>query len=53
MGEGILDQKRLMKALLDVGYDGWIVIESSKEGVPPKDYALHSKNYIEKELLKP
>ena len=52
LGEGILDQKRLMKALLDAGYDGWIVIESSKEGVSPKDYALHSKNYIERELLK-
>ncbi|MEK7400346.1 MAG: sugar phosphate isomerase/epimerase [Candidatus Poribacteria bacterium] len=51
LGEGILDQKRLMKALLNVGYDGWIVIESSKEGVSPKDYALHAKNYIEKELL--
>jgi len=53
LGEGILDQKRLMKALLDAGYDGWIVIESSKEGVSPRDYALHAKNYIEKELLKP
>jgi inosose dehydratase len=52
LGEGILDQKRLMKALLNVGYDGWIVIESSKEGIPPKEYALHAKNYIEKELLK-
>jgi len=53
LGEGVLDQKRLMKALLDAGYDGWLIIESSKEGVPAKDYALHSKNYIEKELLKP
>jgi len=52
LGEGILDQKRLMKALLNVGFDGWVVIESSKEGVSPRDYALHAKNYIEKELLK-
>lgn len=52
LGEGILDQKRLMKALLDAGFDGWIIIESSKEGVSPKDYALHAKNYVEKELLK-
>ena len=52
LGEGILDQKRLMKAILDAGYDGWIIIESSKEGVSPKDYVLHAKKYIEEELLK-
>ena len=52
-GEGILDQKRPMKALLDVGYDGWMVIESSKEGIPPRDYAIHAKNYIGKQLLEP
>jgi inosose dehydratase len=52
LGEGILDQKRLMKALLDAGFDGWIIVESSKEGVSPKDYVLHTKKYIEEELLK-
>jgi len=52
LGEGILDQKRLMNALLDAGYDGWLTIESSKEGVPRKDYVLHAKKYIEEELLK-
>ncbi len=51
LGEGILDQKRLMKAILDAGYDGWIIIESSKEGVSPRDYVLHAKRYIEEELL--
>ena len=51
LGEGTLDQKRLMKAILDAGYDGWIIIESSKQGVPPKDYVLHARNYIEEELL--
>ena len=52
LGEGILDQKRLMNAILDAGYDGWIIIESSKQGVPAKDYVLHAKKYIEEELLK-
>lgn len=52
LGEGILDQKRLMNAVLDAGYDGWIIIESSKEDVEPKDYVLHAKRYIEEELLK-
>jgi inosose dehydratase len=52
LGEGILDQKRLMKAILDAGYDGWIIIESSKEGVEPKDYVLHAKRYIEEKLLR-
>jgi len=51
-GEGMLDQKRLMKALLDAGFDGWIIVESSKDGVSPKDYLLHAKKYIEGELLK-
>ena len=51
LGEGILDQKRLMKALLDAGYDGWITVESSKQGVSPRDYVLHAKEYIQKELL--
>lgn len=51
LGEGILDQKRLMKPILDAGYDGWIIIESSKEGVLPKDYVLHAKRYIEEGLL--
>ena len=51
LGEGILDQKRLMKSILDAGYDGWIIIESSKQGVSPRDYVLHAKKYIEEELL--
>ena len=51
LGEGILDQKRLMNAILDAGYDGWIIIESSKQGVSPRDYALHARKYIEEELL--
>jgi len=52
LGEGMLDQKRLMKPLLDAGYDGWIVIESSKGGVTPRDYVIHSINYIKNSLLK-
>jgi len=52
LGEGILDQKRLMKAVLDAGYDGWIIIESSKEGISPKDYVSQAKRYIEEKLLK-
>jgi inosose dehydratase len=51
LGEGILDQKRLMNAILDAGYDGWIIIESSKQGVPPRDYVAHAISYIESELL--
>jgi inosose dehydratase len=51
LGEGILDQERLVKSVLDAGYDGWIIIESSKQGVSPKDYVLHAKKYIEEELL--
>ncbi|MBD3183813.1 TIM barrel protein [Candidatus Poribacteria bacterium] len=52
LGEGILNQKRLMKPILEAGYDGWIIVESSKQDVPAKDYVLKAKDYIEKELLK-
>jgi len=52
LGEGVLDQKRLMGALLDAGYDGWTIIESSAEGVSPEDYAAHAKSYISEYLLR-
>lgn len=51
LGDGILDQRRLMKPILDAGYDGWIIIESSKQGVSPRDYVLHAKKYIQEKLL--
>lgn len=51
LGEGVLDQKRLMKSILDAGYDGWIIIESSKQGVSPMDYVLHARKYIKQQLL--
>lgn len=42
LGQGALDQKRLMKPLLDTGFDGWIIIECGKEGVAPEDYASNA-----------
>ncbi|MFC1736512.1 sugar phosphate isomerase/epimerase family protein [Candidatus Hydrogenedentota bacterium] len=46
LGEGELDQDRLMKRILGSGYDGWLIMESSKEGVAPADYIEHGSNYI-------
>lgn len=51
LGEGLLDQKRLMKPIIDAGYDGWMVIESAKEGVPQDEYVAHAIRYIREELL--
>ena len=46
LGEGALDQRRLMQPLLDAGFDGWIIIECGQEGVAPADYAAHAIEYL-------
>ena len=46
LGQGVLDQGRLMAPLLDAGFDGWLIIECGKEGVPPEDYAKHAVEYL-------
>ena len=50
LGKGVLDQKRLMRPLLEVGYDGWLIIEDDAEGVSPEEYARDAKRYFEEEL---
>lgn len=47
IGEGVLDQKRLMKPLLNAGYDGWIIIESGKEGISPEEYCNKARQYLQ------
>ena len=39
LGQGVLDQERLMRPLLDAGFDGWVILECGKEGVAPEEYA--------------
>lgn len=46
LGQGALDQHRLMQPLLDAGFDGWIIVECGKEGVPPERYAAHAVEYL-------
>lgn len=46
VGEGALDQERLMKPLLEAGFDGWIIIECGKKGVAPADYAADAIAYM-------
>jgi len=46
LGKGALDQKRLMAPLLAAGYEGWVVIECTVEGVPPADYAVLANDYL-------
>lgn len=46
VGQGVLDQERLMKPLLEAGYDGWIIIEGGQQNVSPEDYATRSRDYM-------
>jgi len=46
LGQGVLDQKRLMRPMLDAGFDGWIILECGKAGVPPEDYARNAIAYL-------
>jgi inosose dehydratase len=48
LGQGVLDQERLMRPLLEAGFDGWIVIECGKEGVIPEEYARNAMAYLRK-----
>lgn len=48
LGQGVLDQEKLMGFLLDAGFDGWIVIECSKDGVEPEAYAADAIAYIKR-----
>ena len=48
LGEGVLDQERLMQPLLDADFDGWIIIECGKEGVSPADYVAHAVAYLKR-----
>ena len=46
LDEGVLDQERLMRPLLDAGFDGWIILECGKEGLAPEDYARRTVAYL-------
>ena len=46
VGQGVLDQKRLMRPLLDAGFDGWVIIEGGQQGVSPEDYATRAREYM-------
>ncbi|HUS92221.1 MAG TPA: sugar phosphate isomerase/epimerase [Phycisphaerae bacterium] len=46
LGRGALDQRRLMQPLLEAGFDGWVIIECTCQGVPPADYAAEAMEYL-------
>jgi inosose dehydratase len=46
LGEGALDQERLMRPLLAAGFDGWVIVECGQEGVTPEAYAAHAMAYL-------
>ena len=47
LGEGVLDQERLMRPVLEAGFDGWIIIECGVTSVPPEEYARSAVAYLE------
>ena len=46
LGQGVLDQERLMRSLLDAGFGGWIILECGKEGVEPEEYARNAVAWL-------
>lgn len=46
VGRGVLDQRRLMKPLLEAGYDGWIIIEGGYQEASAHDYVRHAQRYL-------
>ncbi len=43
---GVLDQPRLMKPLLEAGYDGWVIIDGDHEEASGHDYVRHAQRYL-------
>lgn len=46
IGHGALDQKRLMKPLLEAGYDEWLIIEGSEPGISAEEYVRQGIEYL-------
>lgn len=52
-GDGMIDFKPIMDAILDYGYEGWIVVEAEQNPAKanPFEYALKARKYID-EIIK-
>lgn len=46
LGQGVLDQERLMRPLLEAGFDGWIIVECGTPDVAPEEYARHAAAWL-------
>lgn len=48
-GDGMIDFKPIMNAILDYGYEGWIVVEAEQDPAKanPFEYALKARKYID------
>ncbi|WP_099352550.1 myo-inosose-2 dehydratase [Fredinandcohnia onubensis] len=53
-GDGIIDFRPIMDAIIESGYEGWIVVEAEQDPAKanPFEYALRAKKYIDKVMLK-
>jgi len=48
IGEGDIDFGAVLAALLEVGYDGWLMVELDSFDGNPRDAAVISKSYVDK-----
>jgi sugar phosphate isomerase/epimerase len=46
VGRGVLDQPRLMKPLLEAGYDGWVIVDGDHDEAGGHDYVRHAQRYL-------
>jgi inosose dehydratase len=46
LGTGVLDVPRLLAALQDIGYDGWLMVEQDSTWLTPADSARTSRTYL-------
>ena len=48
LAAGVLDQRRLMDPLLRAGFNGWLIVESTQDGLPQADYVADAVAYLKR-----
>jgi inosose dehydratase len=46
LGRGLLDVPALLRALHDIGYEGWLMVEQDSTWLPPAESARASRDYL-------
>ena len=50
LGEGVLDFAGILRAVMETGYDSWLMVELDSYDGDPKEAAVQSKQYLDKLL---